>query len=249
MCMRTHMKDKVGFMTDKTFYKAFEGGVPYAVKLNWRGESLLHSRIAEYVAIAKRLGVIDVALNTNGILLTPDMAYRLAQAGLDRLIISVDGATKLTYETIREGADFAVLYKNIIGMNGVYADLDKRPQVTIQMCQQELNQHEVALWHHTFGIYADRLRIGKLFDPQGKYGYKKAIPRSCGQPWQRITVDWKGNIYPCPSDYLGKVYLGNVHDTTIKSAWHSERMNKIRKTLTKHGRKSHLLCENCSAYC
>jgi len=210
------MEDKVGYMTDDTFFKAFSGGVPYAI---------------------------------NGILLTGEMAYKLAQAGLDRLIISVDGATKLTYETIREGSDFETLYKNIATMSNIYADLYKRPEVTIQMCQQEINKHEVALWQHTFGVYADKMRVGKLFDPQGKYGYKKEIPKSCGQPWQRITVDWKGNIYPCPSDYLGKVYLGNVHNTTIKEAWRSSSMENIRSSLSTRGRKAHLLCENCSAYC
>ena len=245
------MKDSVGLMSDDTFFRAFEGGVPYAVKLNWRGEPLLHPNIGEFVAIAKRLGVIDVAINTNGILLNKEMALKLAKAGLDRLIISVDGATKSTYETIREGANWETLYKNILNMSDVYAELYKRPQVTIQMCQQELNEHEVALWQHTFRPFADRLRIGKLFDPQGKYGYKKKIPASCGQPWQRITVDWKGDIYPCPSDYLGKVYLGNVHNTTIRQVWNnSPKLNAIRTALGgSNGRRGHMLCENCSAYC
>jgi len=246
--MRDHMVEEVGHMSWKTFTRALEY-VPYAIKLNWRGEPLLHKELPKMVEYAKRKGVLDIRLNTNGMLLDRSTAIALSDAGLDYLIISVDGATKATYESIREGGDFEVLVKNIITTSLVFDRIGSKTRVVIQICEQPKNEFEIPEWKRFFGQYADELRVGKLFDPQGRKGWDVKIPKTCPQPWQRITVDWKGNIYPCPSDYLGQYYIGNVHNMTIKEAWHSPQMTYLRSALKTGGRKFHSLCRNCSSYC
>ena len=244
MCMRDFMTEDIGFMDMDTFKKIFESGVPYAIKLNWRGEPLLHPKIVEMVKQAKDYGVEEVMMNTNGLLLTKEMTQQLSDAGLDWLIISVDGATKNTYEEIRQGGDFQLLYKNIL-----YANHNFNGKIRIQICKQPKNEDEIELWKATFANLADDLRVGHLHDPQGKRGYKIDQPESCPSFWQRITVDWKGNIYPCPSDYQGHWSLGNVLNTTIRTAWHSGLLNYFRQTLADHGRKAVPPCKDCSSYC
>ena len=129
--MRTFMKDEVGFMEMETYEAIFNQFTPMAIKLNWRGESLLHPNIIRMIKYAKLKGVLDVALNTNGLLLDKEMVKHLLQAGLDRLIISVDGATPNSYENIRQGGNFEKLIKNIIHMNLLYMDEPNKPKITI----------------------------------------------------------------------------------------------------------------------
>ena len=246
------MTEDVGEMDFDTYCKIFDSGVPYAVKLNWRGEPLLHKKLPLFITYAKNKGVVEVLLNTNGHLLDRDTALGLADAGLDWLIISIDGATKYTYESIRQGGDFEALVKNIMNTSLLYQRIGKTgrcPKIRLQICKQPDNEHEIGRWKKFFLPFADELRIGKLFDPQGKRGYKTKIPKTCTQPWQRIVVDWKGNIYPCCSDYLEKMFLGNINYTTIHEAWHSKEMNDLRESLARFGRHGHLLCYNCSSYC
>lgn len=57
------------------------------------GEPLLHPQIAALVRGAQALGVADVALTTNGTLLSLERACQLRQAGLSRITLSLDGTS------------------------------------------------------------------------------------------------------------------------------------------------------------
>lgn len=69
------------------------------------GEPLTHPRILEMVELAGVRG-LHVELITNGTLLTAGAAAALAERGLDRLWISIDGASPESYATIRAGDYF-----------------------------------------------------------------------------------------------------------------------------------------------
>ena len=236
-------------MSMETYHKIFQSGIPCAIKLNWRGEPTLHKDLIEMIVYAKEKGVQEVLLNTNGLLLDRDMSLALADAGLDWLIISVDGATKETYESIRLGGDWETLFNNITRIHMIYSRIKKHPKVRLQICKQPANEHEISLWKETFSWFSDNLRIGKLFNPQGEANWKIKQPKKCKQLWQRLVIDWQGNIHPCCSDFNGRFILGNIKDMTIKEVWHSYRMNYFRYSLSHFGRSKTSLCQNCSSYC
>lgn len=245
------MTEKVGQMTWPTYVRILNQFPykPYSIKLNWRGEPLLHKHIADFVRYAKEQGIHEVSFNTNGTLLTEELIKCLCDAGLDWIIFSVDGATPKTYENIRQGGSFEKVYKNI-ALTGLYVHAEGvSTKMRIQMCLMPENKHEVELWKATFAPLANEIRIGKLHDPQGKRGTKVSIPKSCPSFWQRLTISYKGDIMPCPSDYQCKWKLGNVDSISIHDAWHSPTMKNFRKTLSRYGRKEVPPCKNCSSYC
>jgi len=251
MCGRDFMTEKIGCMTGNTFGMIFRSGIPDSIKLNWRGEPLIHTQVVDFVARAKELGVVDVSLNTNGLLLNDDLITGFADAGLDWLIFSIDGATPKTYESIRRGGKFEKVFKNLISAKWIFTKMNANTKIRVQACKQPDNREEIdsGKWASVFHNYADELRIGNLFDPQGKRGLGTPIPETCTSPWQRITVSWTGDIFPCPADYQGHWKLGNIFKTSIKEAWHCERFNYIRHRLKKCGRKGHPACQRCSSYC
>jgi cyclic pyranopterin phosphate synthase len=60
------------------------------------GEPLLHSQLDALISAVqplRRLGLREIALTSNGQLLSADRAQRLRDAGLDRLTLSLDGTT------------------------------------------------------------------------------------------------------------------------------------------------------------
>ena len=244
MCMRSFMTDDIGFMSWETYTAIFNDTVPISIKLNWRGEPTMHQAIVRMVAYAKEKGVHEVSINTNGQLLTPMMIEELSKVGLDWLIFSCDGATKSTYESIRKGGNFELLVKNII-----YCAWRFDGKLRIQICKQKANEHEIDKWRELFKPYAAELRIGNLFDPQGKRGYNQPLPKTCGALWRRLSISWKGDIFPCPSDFEGHWKLGNIKTTSINKAWHSSRLNYHRYTLAKYGRAGSSYCSKCTAYC
>ena len=65
-----------------------------SIKLNWRGEPLLNSKISEFIKYAKQKGILEVSINTNAVTLTEEKSEKLIKSGLDVIIFSFDGGTK-----------------------------------------------------------------------------------------------------------------------------------------------------------
>ncbi len=72
-----------------------------AVNLNGLGEPLLRKDLVDFIKIAKENGVVDAMFHTNGTIMTEKIAKNLIDAGLDKIIFSVDSPDKKTYEAMR----------------------------------------------------------------------------------------------------------------------------------------------------
>ncbi len=107
ICMRNGWNEPLGFMSDETFSKVMDGlrNLPASptVFFGGLGEPLFHPSIVEMVAQAKSPHT-SVELITNGTLLTAELSEQLIKAGLDRLWVSLDGATQESYGDLRLGA-------------------------------------------------------------------------------------------------------------------------------------------------
>ena len=58
-----------GVETQDQLDEISEMGVP-SIKLNWRGEPLLHPKLCDFISYAKNKSIIDVSINTNATTLT-----------------------------------------------------------------------------------------------------------------------------------------------------------------------------------
>lgn len=77
------------------------------------GEPLLRSDIADMIRSAKRLGVADVSLTTNGLFLK-DKAHELKAAGLDRVNISLDSLRPERYAELTGGGSIERVHEGIM---------------------------------------------------------------------------------------------------------------------------------------
>jgi radical SAM protein with 4Fe4S-binding SPASM domain len=77
-------------------------------------------------------------------LLTRARAERLIRAGLDWLHVSIDGATAATYESIRDGADFERVRRNLVGMIEAKRVLGaERPELSLIFVAMQRNADEL----------------------------------------------------------------------------------------------------------
>lgn len=101
-----------GDLADTTFARLAEA-LPHldALVLNGIGEPLLHPRIEDFIRLAKDKMPADswVGFQTNGVLLNEKRALALAEAGLDRVGLSLDGVTPETFRRVREGGELAAV--------------------------------------------------------------------------------------------------------------------------------------------
>lgn len=76
------------------------------------GEPLLRSDMLEIIEDAKAHGIY-VSINTNGLPLTPRKVEQLRDAGVDQIMVSLDGATAATNDAIRGHGTFKIAWRNI----------------------------------------------------------------------------------------------------------------------------------------
>jgi MoaA/NifB/PqqE/SkfB family radical SAM enzyme len=76
------------------------------------GEPLLHPDFVKICQIVKSQGAM-VYFYTNGILFTHNMVSKLIDIGVDRICISMGGATRSTYKRIRGVDEFATVCDNL----------------------------------------------------------------------------------------------------------------------------------------
>ena len=147
MCL-VRYRPKLGKTEGAMCFHTFKGLVDELpalekVTLQGLGEPLLAPDLFRMVEYAAGRG-IRIGFNTNGTFLTRDKSERLIFAGLDWLNVSVDGATATTYESIRDGSDFARVRRNVIDLVGAKrAQLAERPTVSLVFVAMRRNVREL----------------------------------------------------------------------------------------------------------
>ena len=90
------------------------------------GEPLLHERLPDMVKLAHERG-IRTELTTNAMLLNPAMASKLIDAGIDQVVVSIDGASDKTHSSIRPGATLNGILRNIESLNRIGMRSSRKP--------------------------------------------------------------------------------------------------------------------------
>ena len=111
--------------------------------LYFQGEPYLNPRFFEMIAYAQQKKLYTIT-STNGHFLDSDNARKTVESGLDRLLISIDGATQETYESYRKGGNLSrvlegtrnlVFWKRKLGST--------RPYIVFQFLVVKPNEHEI----------------------------------------------------------------------------------------------------------
>jgi radical SAM protein with 4Fe4S-binding SPASM domain len=113
MCSVPFRKESAAFIDIEVYRHLIEGFPTLKdLQLQGLGEPMLHPQFFEMVSYATARG-IRVSTNTNLTLLTPDRARQCVDSGLHALHASIDGASAETYESIRLGASFKKVVRNL----------------------------------------------------------------------------------------------------------------------------------------
>ncbi len=219
-----------------------------SVKLSIRGEPLLHPRLPDMIAYARKSGLLDVMLNTNATLLTEEKARAILDAAPHLIVFSVDADTKPVFESIRVGATFETVVGNVERFLQIRAR-DYPGSVTrarVQMTVVPEAEAEIpAVRRHWTGL-ADQVAIKRAVVRQARGDGPTPGGWGCRVLWQRLDVHYDGSVWLCDNDYHGKCPLGDLPRDTLESIWRSERMESLR-VLHAAGRRAEIgPCRSCT---
>jgi len=130
------------------------------INLTGEGDAFLNKSYLDMIRYLKRRGV-SVYLVDSFDLIDEDTAFRLVELGVDGIYISMDGATKATYESIKVGCDFDKVVTNITGLlNAKRIKHSPLPELCFRFVVNKRNVHEMADFVHLIGTLGKRRELG-----------------------------------------------------------------------------------------
>lgn len=244
-------KRKNNFMSFGQFKKLIDEIKGHTIYINFwfAGEPLINRELEDMIAYANKNNIIT-CVSTNATLLSAERIKTIINSGLDKLIISFDGATKETYEKIRVGANFEAVVQNI--KNLILAK-KKNPFVSLQMVVTKDNEAEVPMFRkladdmNVDEAYLKSLDIyieaSKQFSPSLKYrrSVKNRIKHCLAKKRSVILCD--GTVVPCC--FVIGLYpnFGSVFTESFNKVWTKSSYKQFRNDVKRF--QEHPLCSKC----
>jgi radical SAM protein with 4Fe4S-binding SPASM domain len=111
--------------------------------LYFQGEPYMSTHFFDFIAYARKK-MIFVVSSTNGHFLDEISVQRTIESGLNRLIISLDGADTQSYETYRQGGDFDKVISGIRLLVSEKKRQHKRtPEIVLQCLVLKTNENQL----------------------------------------------------------------------------------------------------------
>ena len=230
------------------------------ITMNTIGETLMHPEFGKLLEILD-MNSISLILVTNGLLfLKHTKEMEQYSHVISQIQLSIDGATKETYEKLRRNGKFDVLLKNLDWLKGLNEKVKAKIPMEINAVLSEDNIDEVPLFFRVFSEYVSKENI--LFwllcsrmSTQSKGDYfhsnrllknvKPAIKSPCSMPYIKSHVLYNGDVGACCRDYHGELIVGNVKDNVFNDIWTGSKYRKLRQMLSENRHKEIPLCRDC----
>jgi len=255
-CINDKLTRKKGYM-DIFLYKKIVDEIsvknPYCrVWLDFYGEPLLvRYKLYYMINYAKKRGLKNININTNGTLITKEMAEMLLDSGIDFISIDVDGFSKEVYEKIRIGADRDVLYNNIEFLlerkkqRGL-----KSPIIEVKAMEMEENKNEleqiVQYWRSRGAWTTVRRLISWGGQHPGIVHDNVGERCACGHAVGVCAITWDGNVVTCAMDADGKNVYGNINELSIAEVWKKRNEEMVCKHLEHKWDELPEVCKHCT---
>ena len=233
-----------------------------------QGEPYLHPQFVEFAKFAKQMRIFS-AVSTNGHFLNDEVARLTVESGLDRLIVSVDGASQEVYEKYRVGGRLATVLE---GMRRIVFWKGKlqmsHPLLEMQFIVFGHNEAEIdAMKKLKNDIKADRLvlKTAQVYDYEegspymtnikelsryeakgdGTYRIKNKLKNHCWRMWSGSVVTEDGKVVPCCFDKNADYVMGNINEKTFAEIWEGDAYREFRQKISV-SRSLIPMCRNCT---
>ncbi|KPA11441.1 radical SAM protein [Candidatus Magnetomorum sp. HK-1] len=261
------LRRKQGTMTREIFNKILDeiGKYKTPVRFSRWGEPFLHPDIITYISDVKKKDIL-CHINTNGSLLTNEIISSLIKIPLDSIKISFQGINRKTYAEMRNTDLFDVL------LNKVKYIFEQRgdhylPFISASTTVTYENSDQIKQFHKQISPYIDALTIGRtvleyidvekiklsskeknvLQELKSHESVVKKHPE-CPEVFDKLSINWDGTVSACCGDFDNVMMIGDIKDNSLKSIWHSKKMNAYRSILANMRHDDLPLCKTCYDY-
>lgn len=238
----------------------------FVVQFYFQGEPLLNKELPTMIREAHEAGLYTI-VSTNAQAMTEKLAEELVHAGLDRIIISMDGLTDESYNAYRVGGSLektkaALRYLREAKNKSQISNL--KFQIELQCLRLKTNEHEWRAFEKQYKVLgADRIvfKTAQLYDyanghplmpsdprysryilgADGLY-HRRRLGKGCFRVWSGVVVTTTGDVLPCCYDKAHEHSYGNIMTSPLRELFTGEKANAFRRAAY---RQTPLICQEC----
>lgn len=198
------------------------------------GEPMLHPKLFEMIAYAKKKSIWPICLNTNGTLLDKIASLEILRLKVDVVEISLDAINKNTYEYIRRGANFEKVMTNVGRFIEIRNELKTKTKIMVSIIDQHEAKEELDEFVAYWTPRVDKVIIRTYTSIGGLINHKKMKIDNdknrwpCPLLWTRAFINVDGFIKYCVEDWLDKTILCHIEKTSIQEIWNSKKYISMR---------------------
>jgi radical SAM protein with 4Fe4S-binding SPASM domain len=267
---RARGKALLPFQTYKRLIDEAGDYLLYVILWSW-GEPFLNPDIGRMISYAREKNILTVT-STNMNRFNAELAREVVEAGLDLLIIALDGTTDETHSLYRRGGSAARVIENT---RRLVEERRRRgqakPFINLRMVVSRENEHQIEDFRSlaaelgvdmvSFKAFSTRQqghadpRVDRQYAPDResfrwyKYqpGYsvdKKPAKFNCKFPWTKPTLFADGQMLICEFDFQYSHSLGNLNEHSFREIWFGPAANALRKKFSRN-RDGIPFCRDC----
>ena len=217
------------------------------------GEPLLHSDLAEMVALAKSKGILGINIETDGCHLSGDVAKAIVRSQVDTISIYLDADSPQLYQAIK-GID---LFEDIVENIETFiqqSNAVRGPTVIPHMIKSRRTLPEMESFYDRWLRKCGHAVVTGYNDFCGQIEDKAVMDMSspnrssCRRLFRTLTILSDGSAVLCGQDFSGTQVVGNVRQSSISEIWRSDAMESIRNSHLQGDYGCNALCANCKEW-
>ncbi len=236
--------------------------IPGVRFIRW-GEPTIHPNYISIMEKVKKAGAL-IHINTNGSTLDEQQIRKLIDIHLDSIKFSFQGADEGTYNEMREGGD----YKRLLDIVRMFYELRGErdyPYIQISTTLTGETADQIESFKQDIGGYCDYYNVGYTMlnyldvdkmsvDDQEKEKIRKLqehekahheFLRVCPEAFDKLSINWNGDVTLCCSDYDNFMIVGNILDNDIKQIFNGRAADLYRSVIAKGQYAKIKCCSTC----
>ena len=267
MCPREELTRSIGHMPLEDFSLILERVGPFEgiVHLHGFGESLLDRAFLSKIEQLKQRNpkACAVVFSTLGVRLQETFFFKMIEAGLDKLAISLYGFSEESYTRVHGFNGLALVKHNLETLaramqtsnNKSFSAYIKVPGESVSSALplasskkvDKTEKAEFCHWAEGLGFtirewsYLHNYGDGRSYNPPGE----RMCPVIQGKRKHILNVAWNLDILPCAYDFNGAIRFGNLKTHSLEEIFSSPEYFSFLLAHTTKDLSSYKICQSC----
>jgi radical SAM protein with 4Fe4S-binding SPASM domain len=256
ICPVPNLRRKRGFVDEAVFKRIVEDiscEAGFLFLPQGFGELLLHGKCFQLLDFAHSMKIQPISVVTNGMLLHEKNILRLINT-VDGILVTIDGITAKTYESIRVNSSFEKVTKNVEKFLEIRGDKES-PHLVLRIIKMKETEEEIRPfyehWSKKIGK-GDMIHVAHFNDWAGSVKDRSITNtptprdrRPCRRLWNTLIIYYDGRVSPCCFDAEGDLIVGDILNQRLKEIWNGTPLRNLRDLHYTHHFKDIPLCSKC----